>query len=92
MLPPSGPVFASQGFEQRGPKRGSLTCGWTKSISHEMKPWLKPLFVGIYRGIIIPGFLGRCRISSIHSRSDNYALEEVARVDCAIFQERPRTL
>ena len=27
-----------------------------------------PLFVGIYRGIMIPGFLGWCRISSIHSR------------------------
>ena len=27
----------------------------------------RPLFIGIYRGIIIPGFLGWCRISSIHS-------------------------
>ena len=26
-----------------------------------------PLFVGIYRGIPIPGFLRWCRISSIHS-------------------------
>ena len=33
-----------------------------------LKPWLKPQFVGVYRGIIIPGFLSRCRISSIHSR------------------------
>ena len=30
------------------------------------KSW-KPLFVGIYRAIIIPGFLRWCRISSIHS-------------------------
>ena len=40
-------------------------CGWTKScnkLNHT-----KPLFVGIYRGIIIPGFLRWCRISSIHS-------------------------
>ena len=28
----------------------------------------KPLFVGIYRGIITPWFLRWCRISSIHSR------------------------
>ena len=28
---------------------------------------MKPLLVGIYRGIIILGFLGWCRISSIHS-------------------------
>ena len=27
----------------------------------------KPFFIGIYRGIIIPGFLRWCRISSIHS-------------------------
>ena len=40
-----------------------------KSISHhEMKPWLKPLLVGIYRGIMIPEFLRWCRISSLHSR------------------------
>ena len=32
-----------------------------------LKPWLKPLFVGIYQGIIIPGFLRWCRILSIHS-------------------------
>ena len=27
----------------------------------------KPLFVGIYKGIIIPWFLRWCRIASIHS-------------------------
>ena len=30
-------------------------CGWTES---NLKPRLKPLLVGIYRGIILPGFLG----------------------------------
>ena len=37
---------------------------------HEMKPWLKPLFVGIYRGIeSFQGFSGGAKwISSIHSR------------------------
>ena len=33
-----------------------------------LKQWLKPLFVGIYKGIIIPGIFEWCRISSIHSR------------------------
>ena len=32
-----------------------------------LKPWLKPLFVGICRGIPILAFLG-CRISSIHRK------------------------
>ena len=26
-------------------------CGWTKSISQHLKPWLKPFFVGIHRRI-----------------------------------------
>ena len=33
-----------------------------------LKPWLKPLFAGIYRGIISSGFLRECRISSTPSR------------------------
>ena len=33
-----------------------------------LKPWSKPLFVGIYKGIIIPWFPRRCRISS---KADN---------------------
>ena len=39
---------------------GSLWDGDLKSISqHEMKPWLKPLFAGICKGIIKNrGFLG----------------------------------
>ena len=48
-------------------------CGWTKSRNRPTwKPWLKPclnpLFVGIYKGIILPGCLRWCRISSTHSR------------------------
>ena len=43
----------------------STSCGWTKYCT-TLKPWLKPLFVGIYR-VIIPGFLKWCRILSIHS-------------------------
>ena len=35
-----------------------------------LKPWLKPMFVGKLRGIIIPGF-SRCRISSIHRMNVN---------------------
>ena len=36
-----------------------LYCGWLQSPSHgTLKPCLKPLLVGIYRGIIMPGFLG----------------------------------
>ena len=37
-------------------------------ILHHLRNYGKPLFVGIYRGDIIPGFLRWCRISSIHSR------------------------
>ena len=34
-------------------------CGWRKSVRTTLKPWLKPLFVGIYRGIdSFRGFLG----------------------------------
>ena len=35
--------------------------------THHFKTMGNLLFVGIYRGIIIPGFPGQCRISSIHS-------------------------
>ena len=37
-----------------------------------LKLWLKPLLVGIYRGIILLGFLRRFRILSIHSRSSRF--------------------
>ena len=44
-------------------------CGWTISNSHHLETMGKPLFVGIYRGIIIPRFLRCCTISSIHSKA-----------------------
>ena len=44
-------------------------CGWTQSCT-TWKPW-DTIFIGIYRGIIMSGFLGWCRISSIHSRSSS---------------------
>ena len=40
---------------------------WINKILHHFENMGKPLFVGIYRGIFIPGFLRWCRISSIHS-------------------------
>ena len=49
----------------------TVCCGWTKSISPTLKPWLKPLLVGIYRASnhsTFQGFLGAKWISSIHSR------------------------
>ena len=43
-----------------------------KSASHHFETLVKTItFFGIYRGIIIPGFLGWCRISSIHSIVDD---------------------
>ena len=39
----------------------------TKSISHHLRNHGKPLIVGIYREIIIPGLLRWCRISAIKS-------------------------
>ena len=42
--------------------------GWLRNpFRTTWKPWLKPLSVGICRGIIILGCLRWCRISSIHS-------------------------
>ena len=33
-------------------------CGWLRNpFRARLKPWLKPLFTGIYRGIISPGCL-----------------------------------
>ena len=40
---------------------------WMDGILHHLRNHEKPLFVGIYNGIIIPGFLRWCRILSIHS-------------------------
>ena len=41
----------------------------------------KPLFVGIYRGMIIPGVLMWCRLSSIHSTILGVALRGNQRKD-----------
>ena len=40
---------------------------WMEEILHHFEPWLNPWFVGIYRGIIIPGFVRWCRVLSIDS-------------------------
>ena len=39
-------------------------CGGTKSCT-TLKPW-QPLFVGILRGIIVPGFLRWCEMDFVH--------------------------
>ena len=33
---------------------------------HEMKPLENPLFIGIYRGVTNPGFLGWCKTDFVH--------------------------
>ena len=49
------------------PNMGRLAL-WTKPISHhEMKPWLKRLFVGIYWHLQGNHHSTGCRISTIHS-------------------------
>ena len=41
---------------------------WMEEILHHLETMVATIkFVGIFRGIIIPGFLGWCRTSSIHS-------------------------
>ena len=37
-------------------------CGWTKSISHHFETMVETIFVGIFKGIIVLGFLRWCRI------------------------------
>ena len=57
-----------------GGQRGTY-CGWLRNPeigSHEMTPWLKPWFVGIYRGIkSFQGFFRWCEMdfATIHSSS-----------------------
>ena len=48
-------------------QRGTVDGGETHFAPPENRKI--PLLVGIYRGILIPGFLGWCRISSIDSMS-----------------------
>ena len=58
------------------PKRGRCSSHaswrmvilWMDEILHHLRNHGKPLFVGIYMGIIILGLLRWCMISSIHSR------------------------
>ena len=50
-------------------RNGLHYCGWTKSC---LKPCLKPWFVGIHWGIVIPGINRWCRISSIHSMTGKH--------------------
>ena len=41
--------------------------GWLRNpLRTTLKPWLKPLFVGMYRGIIILGFLGWREMDFVH--------------------------
>ena len=43
---------------QRSLSKDMSYCGWTKSCT-TLKPWLKPLVIGIYKGLEpFPGFLG----------------------------------
>ena len=48
-------------------KISQIDCGWTKSVRTILKPWLKPLLVGIHRGNrIISGFLRWCEMDFVH--------------------------
>ena len=51
----------------------------------------KPWFVGNYRGIILPGFLRWCRISSLHSREHvTQCFSESARCVRPVFPPAPQ--
>ena len=41
-------MIPSKGFGSE--EKITTYCGWTKSVPTTLKPWLKPLFVGIYVG------------------------------------------
>ena len=46
---------------------GETYNGWLRNpFAPTLKPWLKPLLVGVYRGIMIPWVLRWCRILSIN--------------------------
>ena len=63
----------------------SMWDGWARSIrfSHPQKPWLKPVFVGIYRGNpIVPDFLSggaKLDLATIHS---------MGLIDCRIWPQK----
>ena len=44
-------------------------CGWTKSTSHHFETMVIHCFLGIYRGIIIPGFLRWCEMDCVHPQN-----------------------
>ena len=50
-------------------KKGHL---WMDEILHHCETIINHGFVGIYMGIMIPGFLRWCRISSIHSMNQGF--------------------
>ena len=55
---------------QRHRGHGGLpTVDGRNALRTNLKPWLKPLLVGIYRGMVIPGILRWCIILAIHSMS-----------------------
>ena len=55
-------------------------CGWTKSISHHLKPWLKPLLVGSCRGIMRnQGLLGGAKRISQRSTVAGQKIEASSR-------------
>ena len=54
--PPGWPTRCRPGWSCFHRKQGTPYCAWTKSCD-TLKQWER-LIVGIYRGIIIPGFLG----------------------------------
>ena len=66
-----GHAGGEQGHAKRGGSGGAIL--WMDEILHHFESWLKPLLVGIYRGIIIPGFVMWCRILSIHIFSSTFA-------------------
>ena len=53
-MPTSAAVKVESGEESVPTPWGTWDVRWALSISHEMKPWLKRVFVGVYRGIIKP--------------------------------------
>ena len=64
MAPATG-LFWDQGGRDGAPVPKHIL--WMDKILHHFETIGNRCFVGIYRGLIIPGFRRWCRISSIHS-------------------------
>ena len=67
-----GQIYGSCRFSL-GETRGCETEGkrafgllWMDEILHHLETIKKPLFMGIYRGFIIPGFLRWCEMDFVH--------------------------